>query len=233
MGLQGTNSVAQVDPATAWNQYAAAAAWSVSASNNNPPINSDGVSAASGEDAGRLSGKDIRERLREQVGWTEPPYEEDSSNNGLGSGRDRDRDTNSNKWKEKKWQKKNKNKNKGNKFNDHGQHQSDTNNSSNGGGKGMCKYYTKGACHSGEACRFSHADDAPEPGKVWSGKGDGTASGGGGAGSGTGSGSGGRGGWKDRKKGGHGGHGHGHHGGGGGKLDAEAGRSEWVEGLEY
>ena len=234
LGYAGFSTAAQMNPAAVWSQYAA---WTAAASQNTTPVNAPDTTST-GEEP-RLSGKDIRERLREQVGWTEPLYDEES-NNPSSSGRDghgRDGNAGGGKnWKkDKQWKKSKKNKN--NKFGGGGggsggsggcgdQHQGENGGGANGGGGGgarnnMCKYYSKGQCQMGNSCKFSHPEDAA---------GDGGAKQGGGGGGG------GRGGWKEKKRGGHGGHGGhggGHHGPRGGNLDAEAGRSEWVEGLEY
>ena len=229
LGYAGFNPAAQ---AAVWGQYATT--WGAPTSHNSTPVNAPDTNT--GEEP-RLSGKDIRERLREQVGWIEPLFDEES-NNPSSSGRDghgRDGSAGGKNWKkEKQWKKNKKNKNKfgggggggsggsgGSGGGGDHQHQGENGGNTNGGGgtrNNMCKYYSKGQCQMGNSCKFSHPDDTAGDGGVKQGGGGG----------------GGRGGWKEKKRGGHGGHGGGgHHGPRGGNLDAEAGRSEWVEGLEY
>ena len=97
-----------MNPATAaWSQYAAAAAAWGAQNPTNPPNDSNSSNNVNitTEEHGRLSGKEVRERLREQVGWTDPPYEDDSVN-GNPNGRDGDSTGRPAKeWGKKKWKK--------------------------------------------------------------------------------------------------------------------------------
>ncbi|KAI5811732.1 hypothetical protein DFH27DRAFT_605840 [Peziza echinospora] len=250
-GLQMPNMAAAWNPYAAWTAAAAAAAAAAATNGSNqgiPNVNNMNISDQGQKDnnsgqvdefgrnsrSGSSSGKDVRERLREQAGWTDPGFLDAEAINPSGGGGGRDRDSGGNtggggnigtgkeKWKKDKWGKKKKKQQQQQQQQQQNQQQQ---NGAGGGEKGLCKFWGKGQCTT-ESCRYSHAGDEKYPADPSTVQNSGGGGGGGKR-------------WKDRKRGGHGhgGHGHGHGGhhggGGGGKLDAEAGRSEWIENLEY